>query len=71
MIKERTSARLDAARSRGRVGGKKKALKAKQVKRLKTLSEDKTITIGEIYKQFSISKATYYNYIRDNKPNEG
>ncbi len=49
---------------------RKKALDAKQVKRLKTLSEDKTITIGEIYKQFSISKATYYNYIRDNKPNE-
>lgn len=70
MIKGCTSAGLTSARARGRVGGRKKALDAKQVQLLNSLSKDKALTIGEICKQFGISKGTYYNYTRDSSASE-
>lgn len=64
IIRERTMAGLTAARARGRVGGRKKALDEGQVKMLCSLSQDKTLSIGHICKQLGVSKATYYNYLK-------
>jgi len=64
IIRERTNAGLAAARARGRVGGRKKALNQSQVKILMTMASDKSLPIGDICRQLKISKATYYNYLR-------
>jgi DNA invertase Pin-like site-specific DNA recombinase len=64
MIRERTNAGLAAARARGRVGGRKKALKEEDVKALRALSQDKTLSISQICSRLGISKATYYNYLK-------
>lgn len=64
IIRERTNAGLAAARARGRVGGRKKALKEEDVKALRALSQDKTLSISQICSRLGISKATYYNYLK-------
>lgn len=64
IIRERTNAGLAAARARGKVGGRKKALKEEDVKALRALSQDKTLSIGQICLRLGISKATYYNYLK-------
>lgn len=64
IIRERTNAGLAAARARGRVGGRKKALKEEDVRALHALSQDKNLSIGHICQQLGISKATYYNYLK-------
>src|SRR5512147_3323652 len=48
IIRERTQAGLTAARSRGRKGGRPKALTPKKAQMALTLYADKTNTIGEI-----------------------
>ena len=64
IIRERTNAGLAAARARGKVGGRKKALKEEDVKALRALSQDKTLSISQICSRLGISKATYYNYLK-------
>jgi len=64
IIRERTNAGLAAARARGKMGGRKKLLDEKQVQMLRSLSQDKSLSIGNICKQLGISKATYYNYLK-------
>jgi len=65
IIRERTMAGLNSARSRGIVGGRKKKLSEKDVAMLRNLANDKTISISSICEKFSISRKTYYNYISD------
>lgn len=68
ILMERTLAGMEAARARGRVGGRPKGLtnKSKELARLAaTLYLSKKYTTGEICKQLRIgSKATLYNYLR-------
>jgi DNA invertase Pin-like site-specific DNA recombinase len=66
IIKERTKAGLEAARARGRLGGKPKAPSLntpKKVALAQSLYDDKTNTIDEICKTLNISRATLYRYI--------
>jgi len=63
LIRERTMAGLNAARARGKTGGRKKLLNDKDIKILKKLAKDKDISISEICERFKISRKTYYNYI--------
>jgi len=58
---------LQAARERGRIGGRKKGL-SPEAKRTAypacyQLWEDKSRTISEILKIVNVSKATFYRYI--------
>jgi DNA invertase Pin-like site-specific DNA recombinase len=67
IIKERTNAGLQAARARGRKGGrpKAKALNTpKKVDMAQRLYNDKNNTIDEICKTLNISRATLYRYIK-------
>lgn len=64
VIRERTNAGLAAARSRGRVGGRKKALAVGQEKMLQSMSQEKSLSVASICQQLGISKATYYNYLK-------
>lgn len=63
LIRERTKAGLDAARARGRVGGRKPKLDAAQVATLKSMYESKAHTIKEICAVFNITKPTFYRYL--------
>lgn len=63
LIRERTLAGLAAARSRGKMGGRRKKLDAKQRLLAVSLYQQKQHTIKEICSIFGISKQTLYNYL--------
>jgi DNA invertase Pin-like site-specific DNA recombinase len=63
LIKERTEAGLQAARERGRRGGRPKALTEKKLTMARALYADKHNTINEICKTLNISKTSLYRYL--------
>ncbi len=66
IIRERTKAGLQAARARGRLGGRPKAQTLNTPKKVaiaQSLYNNKTNTIDEICKTLNISRATLYRYI--------
>jgi len=65
LIRERTHAGLQAARARGRLFGRPKALSLRQVKQLRTLAKDEHNTVTEICETLGISRATYYRDLSD------
>ncbi len=64
LIQERTQAGLRAARARGRLGGRPKALTASQQKRAVALYQEKRLAVQDICKVMGISKPTLYAYVR-------
>ncbi len=64
LIRERTQAGLTAARARGRLGGRPKALDAKKAQIAQALYNDKTNSIADICRTLRISRATLYRYIK-------
>ncbi|MBN9565284.1 MAG: recombinase family protein [Alphaproteobacteria bacterium] len=67
LIRERTKAGLNAARARGREGGRPPSLKPNDQELLKKLARDSMLTPKEIQKMFGISKATLYRYAKLNR----
>ncbi len=65
IIKERTQAGLQAARSRGKVGGRPKALTPKEIQMLNNMSADKSLTVADICKTLGIGRSTFYRYVKD------
>jgi DNA invertase Pin-like site-specific DNA recombinase len=68
LIRECTNAGLEAARARGRKGGRPKAIQS-PTKRAMMLNayHEKKHTIDEICKTFNTSSSTLYRYIREDK----
>ncbi len=65
LIRERTIAGLEAARARGRLGGRPQLKTSSwKVGMAKKLYTDKTTAISEICKMLNISRATLYRYIK-------
>jgi len=64
IIRERTQAGLQAARARGKLGGRPKALSEKQVQMLRNLAADPDTSIDEICKTLGISRMTFYRYVK-------
>src|ERR671915_706863 len=63
LIRERTQAGLTAARARGRIGGRPKALTPQQRKIAQALYDDPTNAIADICRTLKISKVTLYRNI--------
>jgi DNA invertase Pin-like site-specific DNA recombinase len=64
LITERTMAGLEAARARGRTGGRPRLTSAAgKVAMAKKLYRDRTLSIPEICKTLNISKATLYRWV--------
>jgi DNA invertase Pin-like site-specific DNA recombinase len=63
IIRERTLAGLQAARARGKKGGRRKALTPTQVQLLNTMAADKTTAVTDICHTLGISRKTYYRYV--------
>ena len=64
LIRERTNAGLVAARARGRISGRPKALSPRQIRIAQSLYDDPKNSIPEIYRTLKISKVTLYRYIK-------
>lgn len=67
LISERTIEGLKAARARGRVGGRKKALEEKDAELMQEMYDSRKYSIHQLAKKFNISKPTVYNYITTEK----
>lgn len=63
LIRERTQAGLEAARARGRNGGRPKALDGKKVELAYQLYDAKKQSVKEICQILGISKPTLYSYL--------
>ena len=64
IIQERTKAGLNAARARGRLGGRPRKMNKEKIELAQTLYDSRTMTIQKICKQLRISKGTFYRYIK-------
>lgn len=63
VIRERTRAGLNAARSRGRKGGRPPKLKASDLEAAKALLADREINVEDVARRLGVSPATLYRYI--------
>lgn len=70
LIRERTQAGLQAARARGRKGGRPKALDAKKMALLYQLYDEKKHFIQELCDILGISKSTLYGYLEQRKASD-
>ena len=67
LIRERSRAGMEAARARGRRGGRPFALSHEQKKLAYKLHQDPEQTIGAIQTLFGVSRKTIYNAINEIK----
>jgi DNA invertase Pin-like site-specific DNA recombinase len=63
LIRERTQAGLAAARARGRLGGRPKAMDAKKVAQAKAMYRDRQTSVKDICATLGIGRTTFYRYI--------
>ncbi len=65
LIRERTQAGLQAARARGRNGGRPPKLDAAGIRQLKAMHKDHSLPIREICKRMGIGKTAFYRYLAE------
>ena len=63
LIRERTIAGLKAARARGRKGGRKPALGAKEKREIEAMLLDPKITVKDVAERYGVSRNTIYQHI--------
>ncbi|WP_283140467.1 MULTISPECIES: helix-turn-helix domain-containing protein [Burkholderia] len=61
LVRERRRAGLDAARARGRKGGRPHASDPKQRKAVLAIMRNRDMSIAEISRHFGVSRSTLYN----------
>mgnify|MGYP006186258289 CR=1 FL=1 len=54
---------LEAARARGRKGGRKPTLGAKEIRDIKILLADPLTTVSDVAARFKVSRTTIYKYL--------
>jgi DNA invertase Pin-like site-specific DNA recombinase len=57
---------LKAARERGRVGGRPRALDEDEIPQIQSLMQNPDVSTAQICERFGISKATLYRYVGPN-----
>ena len=65
LIKEQTHAGLQAARARGRRGGRPQVLTEKKVVMLRALYADKSHSVEDICQTLNIGRTTLYRYLKE------
>lgn len=66
IIRERTMAGLEAARARGRKGGRKPVMDQKKMALASKLMRDRETPISEVCEAVGVSRATIYRYLKPN-----
>lgn len=66
LIRERTQAGLQAARARGRQGGRRQKLTPQEIEIGRSLAADSKRSVTSICEHLKISRPTYYRYICPN-----
>jgi DNA invertase Pin-like site-specific DNA recombinase len=69
IIRERTLAGLEAARARGRKGGRPRLMNEQSLIVAQALLRDGLLTVSEIAKQVGVSQATLYKYLPSPRTN--
>lgn len=64
LIRERTRAGLEAARSRGRRGGRPRRMDAKKIATARAMQASGDVPIAEICRVLGVSRATFYRYVK-------
>lgn len=67
LIRERTRAGLEAARARGRSGGRPRALNRDTFEMAMQLYQDRKTSVTAICKKLGIKRRTFYHYLRQQK----
>lgn len=67
LIRERTRAGLEAARARGRTGGRPASLNEKQVREVRRLYASRSLTVDQIASMMRVSRTTIYRYLQKSK----
>lgn len=70
LIRERTHAGLAAARARGRAGGRKPKLDERQVREIRRLITDPSISVSQIAERYKVSRTTVYKVAPARKSEE-
>jgi len=63
LIRERTRAGLEAARARGRVGGRPPTLKGSDLAAARALLRDPTISVTAVAKRLGVAPSTLYRHV--------
>ncbi|MCS3835057.1 DNA invertase Pin-like site-specific DNA recombinase [Aeromonas veronii] len=63
LVSERTKAGLEAARARGRLGGRKPKLQKKDIREIRSLLKDGSIPVSDVAKRYGVSRTTIYNHV--------
>lgn len=63
IIRERTASGLEAARKRGRFGGRPAALNTSDLAAAKAMLKDPDITVEQVAKRLSVAPATLYRHL--------
>lgn len=63
IIRERSRAGLEAARARGRIGGRPRALSPTDLIAAKAMLTNRDITVAEVARRLSVSPATLYRHL--------
>ena len=63
LIRERTKAGLEAARARGKRGGRPRVMNAKKIALAKSMLKDKSNSIADVSQALGISRTTLYTYL--------
>lgn len=64
LIRERTQAGLQAARARGRVGGRRKRMTLEQIRQASSLLANPECSVAGICRTFGVHRATLYRNVR-------
>ena len=63
VIRERTAAGLEAARARGRKGGRPRSLSERDLAAAKATLRDPNITVAEVARRLGVGPATLYRHL--------
>lgn len=71
LIRERTNAGLQAARARGRHGGRPMKLSEKQIREVRRLYDSRTVTVEQIAAMMGVGRSTIYRALDTSKHSRG
>lgn len=63
LVRERTKAGLEAARARGRLGGRRPSLSKDQAALARRLYDEGQLTVQQIADQLRVARSTIYRYL--------